>query len=70
MHTYKSSREEGSKGPATIFTVGFAHPNGEWTPMEDFDNETEAQEMVSWLNGGIHRCVEDKLAAIAEGVCK
>ena len=35
-----------------LWTVGFYTPEGEWKPLEDFEDKTEAVARVHYLNGG------------------
>ena len=40
------------KSESGLWTVGFYDPSGKWHPVRDFDNQTEAELEVHWLNGG------------------
>ena len=35
-----------------LWTVGFFHPDGTWEPSSDHSDQTEAAELVHYLNGG------------------
>lgn len=39
------------KSEASLWTVGFYDPDGEWQPESDWDTKEEAANRVHWLNG-------------------
>lgn len=40
------------RSEASLWTIGFYDPKGEWYPTDDFDSQDEAAARVAWLNGG------------------
>ena len=45
MYVYKRTE-------ASLWTVGFYSPGGEWVPESDHSSREEAAERVHYLNGG------------------